>query len=351
MRLAAAERPREPCAYIWTAYPGCNPAVTEKNGNSGGFSTGSGLQSRIPGAKMPRLAPLTRSPMIVSASYRTDIPAFHAAWFLGRLAAGFAEVRNPYGGSPYRVSLAPPEAAGFVLWTRNIKPLLPDLSRVAARAPFMVQLTITGYPRALEPYVIDGEAAVAQAKALRDQCGPRAVVWRYDPILVSSLTPPEAHRTGFAKLAAALQDSVDEVVVSFADLYRKSARNLSAAARRHGFTWRDPAPEEKQALLSDLAAIAAEHHMRLTLCTEPELASSAAQPARCIDANRLSDIAGRPILAREKGNRPGCLCAESRDIGAYDTCAQGCVYCYAVESPVRAAARIKSLDPEAASLG
>jgi DNA repair photolyase len=288
--------------------------------------------------------------MIVSASYRTDIPAFHAAWFLARLAAGFAEVRNPYGGAPYRVWLRPPEAAGFVLWTRNIKPLLPELAQVAARAPFMVQLTITGYPRAIEPRVIDAEAAIAQAKALRRDWGPSAVVWRYDPILVSSLTPLERHRSGFAAIAAALQGVVDEVVVSFADLYRKSARNLAAAGRRHGFTWRDPEPEEKRALIAELAAIAAEHRTRLTLCTEPELVGAGAYPARCIDAERLSQIAGRPILAREKGNRPGCLCAESRDIGAYDTCAQGCAYCYAVASHERATQRIKALDPEASSL-
>src|SRR5690242_5887785 len=166
--------------------------------------------------------------MIVSASYRTDIPAFHAPWFLARLQAGFAEVKNPYGGAPYRVSLAAGEAAGLVFWTRNIKPLLPDLGAVAARAPFMVQVTITGYPRPLEPHVIDAEAAVAQVAELRRRWGPRAAVWRYDPILISSLTPQEAHRAGFATLAAALKDQVDEVVVSFADLYRKSARNLAA---------------------------------------------------------------------------------------------------------------------------
>ena len=292
---------------------------------------------------MPRAAPLhPQYPMIVSASYRTDIPAFHAAWFLARLAAGFADVKNPYGGAPYRVSLVRPAATGFVLWTRNIKPLLPDLGSVAGRAPFMVQFTITGYPRSLEPHVIDAEAAVAQVAELRRLWGPRAVVWRYDPILISSLTPAEAHRSGFLKLAAALRGQVDEVVVSFADLYRKSARNLAAAARRHGFTWRDPEPEEKRALLRELAAIAAEHRMRLTLCTEPDLGDA---PARCIDAGRLSDIAGYPILAREKGNRDGCLCAESRDIGAYNTCVQGCVYCYAVENHTRAAKQIKEIDP------
>ncbi|HKF72867.1 MAG TPA: DUF1848 domain-containing protein [Stellaceae bacterium] len=289
--------------------------------------------------------------MIVSASYRTDIPAFHAAWFLARLEAGFADVKNPYGGAPYRVSLEPPQATGFVLWTRNIKPLLPDLEAVAAHAPFMVQFTITGYPRALEPHVIDAEAAVAQVTALRRQWGPSAVVWRYDPILVSSLTPPEAHQAGFAKLVAALQGSVDEVVISFADLYRKSARNLADAARCHGFAWRDPEPEEKRTLVAELAAIAAERGMRLTLCTEPDFVGASATPARCIDAERLSDIAGRSVLAREQGNRPGCLCAESRDIGAYDTCAQGCVYCYAVDNHARAAKRIQALDPGAASLG
>ena len=288
--------------------------------------------------------------MIVSASYRTDIPAFHAAWLLARLAAGFAEVKNPYGSAPYRVSLAPPDVDGFVLWTRNIKPLLPDLGVVAARAPFMVQFTITGYPRALEPHVIDAEAAVAQVRVLRQHWGPRVVVWRYDPILISSLTPPEAHRTGFAQLAAALRGQVDEVVVSIADLYRKSARNLAAAARRHGFTWREPAPDEKRALLAELMTIAREHDMRLTLCTEPDLTSASAEPARCIDAERLSDIAGRPSVAREKGNRAGCLCAESRDIGAYDTCAQGCVYCYAVENHVQAAKRIRAIDADAPTL-
>src|SRR5262249_52829815 len=138
MRSAAAERPCEPCAYIWTGPRPCNPAVIEKNGNPRGFSIGSGLRSGSARLRWPRSAPSDpASLMIVSASYRTDIPAFHPTGFLARLEAGFAEVRNPYGGAPYRVSLRPPEASGFVLWTRNIKPLLPDLGAVTARAPFM----------------------------------------------------------------------------------------------------------------------------------------------------------------------------------------------------------------------
>lgn len=288
--------------------------------------------------------------MIISASYRTDIPAFHADWFLRRLAAGHVRVANPYGGTPYEVSLGAGDVAGFVFWTRNLKPLLAELPMVAAVAPFTVQFTLTGYPRAFESALIEAPAALAQIQAIRRDWGPRAAVWRYDPILVSSLTPLDWHRTNFARLAADLAGSVDEIVVSFLDLYRKTARNLAAAAMRHGFAWRDPEPEERRALLAELREIAARHGMRLTLCTEPALVGGGMEAARCIDAERLSDVAQRPIAAPAQGNRPGCLCARSRDIGAYDTCAHGCVYCYAVDNRAKAIKRIRARDPEGESL-
>ena len=271
--------------------------------------------------------------MIVSASYRTDIPAFYSAWFLGRLRSGQCRVANPYGGPDYRVSLAPEAVDGFVFWTRNAKPFLPALEETAARGfPFLLQYTITGYPRALEPSVVRPREAVALVKQLARRFGQRAVVWRYDPVFLTSLTPPDWHLERFAELASVLRGATDEVVLSFAQIYAKTRANSDRAARRHGFTWSDPDPETKSALLGQLAAIARDHGLRPTLCSQPELLTDAIEPAACIDAGRLSDLAGRPIKARTKGNRPGCLCAESRDIGAYDTCPQGCIYCYAVSS-------------------
>jgi hypothetical protein len=289
--------------------------------------------------------------VIVSASYRTDIPAFYATWFRRRLAAGFAMVASPYGGPPYRVGLGAGAVDGFVLWTRNIAPLEPHLSEIAARAPFIVQYTVTGYPRALEAATPPAEAAIARIHALARCWGGRAAVWRYDPIVISDLTPPSWHESNFATFAAAIAGATDEVIVSFMSPYRKTARNLDAAARRHGFAWRDPEPAEKRALLCRLAAIAAAHGIGLSLCTQPELAIPGAGAARCVDATRLSDVAGRPLAARDTGHRPGCLCAESRDIGAYDTCPQGCVYCYAVARRERALQRCAAHDPEAESLG
>ena len=289
--------------------------------------------------------------MIVSASYRTDIPAFYGRWFLDRLNAGWCRVVNPYGGQVSEIALDRAAVDGFVFWTRHVGPFVPVLAEVARRGyPFVVHQTITGYPRALETSVTDADSAVAQLYQLHKDYGPRVAVWRYDPILISDLTPPDWHRTTFRRLAAALAGATDEVVVSFAAIYRKTARNLDRAARRHGFAWRDPPAEEKGALLADLAGIAADHGQRLTLCTQPGLVGPATPAARCVNADRFSDVAGRRIAAPTRGNRPGCLCAESRDIGAYDTCPHGCVYCYAVQHRDVARRAYKAHDPGSPAL-
>lgn len=288
--------------------------------------------------------------VIISASYRTDIPAFYTPWLLRRMEAGSCRVANPYGGGTYEVSLMPGAVDGFVFWTRNLRPLLPALDSVRRRAPFIVQFTVTGYPRALENSVIAVDEAVAQLRELRRRFGPRVAVWRYDPIVFAAELDAAAHRAGFAALARALAGTVDEVVLSVVHPYRKTRRNLDRAASRHGFAWRDPPADEKRQLLQALAVLAREHGMAPTLCSQPELAAAVLGDASCIDAARLADVAQHPVAARAGGNRPGCRCALSRDIGAYDTCPHGCVYCYAVADRDRAVANYRSHDPAAAVL-
>jgi hypothetical protein len=290
--------------------------------------------------------------MIVSASYRTDIPAFYGDWFRRRLAEGFVRVANPYGGRPYAVSLRAPDCDGFVFWTRNIAPFKPALAEVAARGlPFVVHMTITGYPRALESSVVEPARAIEDMHWLASTYGPRVAVWRYDPVLMTALTDAEWHRETFARMTGLLRGASDEVVLSFAQIYAKTRANLDRAAARHGFTWRDPDAEEKIALLSELATIAAQEGLHATLCSQPDLLGKTLAPARCIDAARLSDSAGHDIAAKTKGNRPGCLCAQSRDIGAYDTCPHGCTYCYAVRRPELAKKNFRAQDPSAPMLG
>ena len=285
--------------------------------------------------------------MIISASYKTDIPAFYGTWFRNRLDAGYARVVNPYGGKPFMVDLSPEAAEAFVFWTRNAAPFLGTLDMLADQGrAFMVQVTVTGYPRTLERSVIDSDRAVAQIRELAQRFGPRSVVWRYDPVLISDVTPPEFHEQSFTALARALTGAVDEVVLSFATIYRKTGANLGRLERDAGISWRDPEPEEKRDLLARLAAMAHVQGIRPTLCAQPDLLSPGLDFAACIDIARLADIAGRKITGREKGNRPGCACAESRDIGAYDSCPHGCLYCYAVGRPETAKRKLRAHDPE-----
>ncbi len=286
--------------------------------------------------------------MIISASYKTDIPAFYGEWFEKRLEAGYCMVANPYNRRQVRrISLLPEDVDGFVFWTKNLGPFMSGLVRVAQFGrTFTVQYTITGYPRALESSVVDADRSVRHLRTVAERYGPKAAVWRYDPILFSSLTPVDFHLNNFERLAEALEGYTDEVVISFAQIYKKTARNLDAAASEFGFTWEDPPDEVKRGLASKLVETAGAHGMSLSVCSQRKYIFPGAEAARCVDARRLAEIGGRSIRARVKGNRPDCRCYQSADIGEYDTCPHGCVYCYAVLHRELALKRYRSHDPE-----
>lgn len=195
------------------------------------------------------------------------------------------------------------------------------------------------------PRVVDARQSVEHLRVVAQEYGSRVPLWRYDPIIISSLTPPDYHRSNFSFLAKQLRGATDEVVVSVVQVYQKTRHNMDRAAKDDGFSWSDPNLDEKRSLLRDLASIAAEHQMRLTICTQPDLLIPGAGEARCIDAQRLTDISHKAFRTRLKGMRRGCGCFESIDIGDYDTCPHGCVYCYAVRNRRLALERYQAHDP------
>jgi hypothetical protein len=245
------------------------------------------------------------------------------------------------------VSLLPDDVEGIVFWTKNIGPFLGRLPEVRERGiPFVVQYTINAYPRALECSVIDASRSIEHMKALHDEYGPRAAVWRYDTVVSSSITPPDFHLPNFERIARALEGFADEVVISFAQIYRKTKRNMDRAALDAGFTWLDPPDEGKRALLAALSECARSCGFRLSVCGQRQFLSDGIADARCIDPARLSDVAGRPVHAAARAHRSVCGCFHSRDIGEYDTCPHGCVYCYAVRSRDLARERFRTHDPQ-----
>lgn len=284
--------------------------------------------------------------MIISASYKTDIPTFYGEWLMNRLRLGYCKMINPYNRRVIRVPLTADEVDGLVLWTKNIGPFLKHLPELRARGlPFVLQHTINGYPRVLENAVTNTDRSVENVRRVAEEFGPRVCVWRYDTIVMTSLTPPDFHRSNFERIATSVRGAVDEVVISFAHLYRKTLRNLQAAAEQCGISWGEPTPEARRRLTTDLVAIAQSHGIQLTVCSQPENVVAGAIEARCVDAGRFEDVAGRPFTSRLRGNRKECGCFESRDIGEYDTCPHGCVYCYAVQHREIAQRRYRQHDP------
>jgi hypothetical protein len=286
--------------------------------------------------------------VIISASYKTDIPTFYGEWFMNRLRAGYCKMVNPWNRKQIsRVSLELADVDGIVFWTKNIAPFLPHLKEVHDLGyRFVVQHTINNYPRALEYSVVDSNRSVQHLREVAELYGPRTCVWRYDTIVVTSLTPAEFHRENFSLLCADLAGVTDEVVVSFAHLYQKTLRNMNWASEEFGFSWHDPGADEKRDLLTELVPIAKAHGMQLTVCSQPDFVVPGTGEARCIDAQRLEEVSGRPIRSELRGARKECGCFASRDIGDYDTCPHGCVYCYAVQNRNLAQRRYREHDPQ-----
>lgn len=263
------------------------------------------------------------SPLLISASRRTDIPAFFPDWFSGCLSRGSAEYRNPYSGRPASVSLAPDDVAAFVFWTRNARPFLPVLARLErARFRSVFHVTVTGYPGALEPAAPTFDQAVAAFRGLSETVGPARVLWRFDPILPGE--EPAEIVARFEKVSAALEGLSGRCTLSIAQPYRKSVR-----ATRHAPRLWQPSPGLRSAV-DGIAAIGRARGFRMVSCCSPLLREWGIPGAACVDPELLSALyPAMPACAARSPVREGCLCAASRDIGTYRTCRHGCLYCYA----------------------
>ena len=264
--------------------------------------------------------------MIISASRRTDIPAFYSDWLVNRLSAGHCLVRNPFHPAQIkRVSLLPEDVDGIVLWTKNAAPLLPKIAALDGFS-YYFQYSITPYHTDIETGLPDKKQAVIPAfLELASVIGPKRMIWRYDPIIITPRYDYDYHVRAFTKLCGLLAGSCEKCVISFAIAYKSVAKNLA----KIGHVELDV--EEKLRLAQALLHIAKEHGITLCACCElPGLYKLGVRPVSCVDANLFGVNA-----PRDKNQREGCNCAVSVDIGAYNSCMNGCLYCYANHSQAK----------------
>ncbi|MDR3349934.1 MAG: DUF1848 domain-containing protein [Acidaminococcales bacterium] len=265
--------------------------------------------------------------MIISASRRTDIPAFYSKWFVNRLREGFFLTPNPRNHKSVGKVLCSPQAIDcIVFWSKNPAPMSDAfalIDRLGYR--YYLQFSLTPYGRDIETNLPEKKALVKTFRQTGKKIGAERLVWRYDPIIVSEQFPPERHVDAFRRLAGALSGYTQKCVISFVDFYAKINKNIAA------FKFSQPTSPVMRSVVRELALIAKEKGLRLFACSEGEdFSFCGVSPASCIDGEISGKLAGRPPKAKkDPGQRPLCNCLASVDIGMYDSCVHGCVYCYA----------------------
>ena len=267
---------------------------------------------------------------IVSVSRRTDIPAFHGEWFMERLRERRVVWRSPFGGRLQETSLVPEDVEAFVFWSKDFAPFLPILEAIESRYRFVLQFTITGLPRIFEPKVPQAEEAIATVRELSRRYGAASVLWRCDPILISDVTDAAYHLGRFRELAARMESHTRRCYFSFPTFYSKTLRRTAKLADQTGIRCCDVSIVERLEIGGQLAEIAAEHGIGMYSCCGDILVGGKVMKAHCVDGEMLTELFPDRIKPhRIRPTRAECGCFESADIGAYDTCGHGCVYCYA----------------------
>ncbi len=265
-------------------------------------------------------------PQVISASRRTDIPGFYSEWFVNRLKAGYVLVQQPYSGTWSRVSLTPEDVSAIFFCSKNYRPLLSRLDEVEKTTRnLFFHYTITAN-RELESHTPEPDEAIKDHLYLAKRYSPDHIIWRYDPVCITDKLSFEEHLDRFTRLAGRLKGSVSRCIISFAHPYKKAIANFSKYTdhRMVGLSL-----EQQREYAGVLADRAAKVGIRLYACCNDHVLSDRIAKAGCIDGAYLSRLFATPIDTRKGATRAACGCTKSADIGAYDTCAHGCLYCYA----------------------
>ena len=291
--------------------------------------------------------------MIISASRRTDIPAFYAKWLMNRIREGYCRVPNPFNPTQVsHISLRPEDVDVIVFWTRFPMPLMPFLKELDERGyGYYFLYTLMDNPRVLEPKSPAFNKSLETFQHLSQRIGRERMVWRYDPMVFSSVTDVSFHRETYQRIAEELKGYTDRSIISIMDIYGKTKKRL-ASLKRDGIHLIGPPDEMLRGLLKSMAASAGINGMEIRRCAEARNPVWAdVPPGKCIDDGMIRRVFGREVThLKDPSQRPHCGCVASRDIGMYDTCLFGCIYCYATTHLDRAKDRHRKNDPDSPSL-
>ena len=278
--------------------------------------------------------------MILNTGGRTDTVQYYTEWLLRRFAEGYVLTRNPlFPNKVNRYELTPDKVDCVVFCSKNYRPILPRLHEITGKFNTYFHYTITAYGKDIEPGVPSIDESMETLMELSKLVGPQRVAWRYDPVLLTKEYTIQRHLETFDRMAKVLAPYIDRCIFSFVEMYKKLEVNMPELIPL--------SVEDMERLAEGLGTIAARYGIHIQTCgTNGDFARYGVHSSGCMTLDilgRANGIAFKNL--KHKGMRQGCHCIESRDIGAYDTCMNGCKYCYANKTPRKAFENFKLHDP------
>ena len=314
---------------------------------------------------------LAQTPLIISASRSTDIPAFYADWFFRRLEEGYSVWKNPFNGIKYYISY---ENTHFIVfWSKNPRPLLQHLHKLKERdIKCYIQYTLNDYELEGLEKVPSLDYRIETFKLLVERLGKETVVWRFDPMILTDDITIDKLLQKVQNIGDQLKGYTEKLVFSYADIapYAKVRNNLKAS----GITYHEWTVEQMEEFAYKLASLNFERgwNYELATCGEKiDLFKYGIIHNRCIDGDLITKLAWNDKVLmdfmgvkiesaeqnlflpedaiklpdghffvskhkKDKGQRLFCECMASKDIGEYNTCPHLCEYCYANASKTAA---------------
>ena len=278
--------------------------------------------------------------MIIETGGRTDTVQYYTEWLLRRFSEGYVLSRNPlFQNKVTRYELSPDKVDCIVFCSKNYKPILPRLHEITNRFHTYFHYTITAYGKDIEPGVPSIEESMQTLVKLSKQVGKQRIAWRYDPVLLTEKYTISRHLETFEQMAKILAPYIDRCIFSFVEIYKKLETNMLEIILL--------SEEDRNALAQGLGTIASKYGIFIQTCgTNGDFSRYGIHASGCMTLDILGKANGLLFKdLKHKGMRQGCHCIESRDIGAYDTCLNGCKYCYANTNPQKARENYRLHDP------
>lgn len=279
--------------------------------------------------------------MILNTGARTDTVQYFTPWLLKRFEEGYVYTRNPlFPNKVTRYELSPDKIDVVMFCSKNYAPILPRLHEITDRYRTYFHYTITAYGKDIEPGVHSIDDSIATLIELEHIAGKNRIAWRYDPVLLTEDYTIGRHLETFAYMAEKLSPHIDRCIFSFVEMYKKLEANMPEIIPMTA--------ADRDMIAKGMGGIAAKYGMRIQTCgTNGDFSRYGIRPSGCATLEifgKANNCEFRDI--KHRGLREGCHCIESRDIGAYDTCLNGCKYCYANKSPQKARENFKLHDPD-----